>query len=766
MEAVQRLTASGAAGVEALVELLAEPSWVVRRAVVASLARIGNPAVAPLCAALLEDRSNEARLAAAVDALVASGGDVEPAVLALGDEAGLPAVLCDAAQILGRRKSRAAVPSLARWSSHADDNVAVAAIEALGQIGGEDSVEPLLAALRSRNFFRTFPAISVLGLSGDPRAIEPLVELLGDGHYAIEAASALGRSGQLAAIAPLAQLLTSTQADRCRAGARALGELKVRRSERFGDASAVATACRTALAGSNAVASIAAALDGAELGDTIALATVLGWLHDETGINVLVPLLDADPTVAEMASTALRSMGQEAEPALRAAIRTGDSVRRARLLPLLAVRRSVVGELVLCLDDADPSVRAHACDALGRIGDVSVVGQVFALVGDADSRVAHAAIAAVQSLGSDEAKVHALGAARSSNPRIRRSAVRILSYFGYPEALDVLLEAIDDGDERIREGSAPGLALVDDPRATTALVAAAAHASAATRGAVMRALGQAAGTPEVVAALRSALDDDDAWVRYYACQSIGKLQATSVAAKVEALLEDPAGQVRVAAVEAIARLGGDRAFGALDHASTSNDLDVRRAALTGLGRIRRPRAFTLLLRAASSDDAETRLAAVLAIAQTSSPEAIAALIRASGDPDARVRGAAFESLSHQAGREATRWLIDRLGIESERPRASFALAQPVEGRIEGILSALEVADSTMAAWLVEALLRMRGPNGGAAAEAVLQLDNVDARRAAASALVHVHTAAAREAIARAAEVDPDPEVRRICAAPG
>jgi HEAT repeat protein len=766
MEEVQRLNASGAAGVDALVDLLSEPSWVVRRAVVASLARIGTPAVGPLCAVLAGDRSDEARLAAAVDALVASGGDVDPAVLALGDATGIVAVLCDVAQVLGRRKSRAAVPWLARWSSHSDDNVAVAAIEALGHIGGADAIEPLLAALRSRNFFRTFPAIAVLGRSGDPRVLGPLVELLGDVHYAVEAASALGRTGQLGAVAPLASMLASADVDRRRAAARALTDLRAWRSERFGDAGTVAAICREAVTEPGAPARIAAALDGADAGDTIALATVLGWLHDETGIDVLVPLLDADPAVADMASTALRSMGHEAEPALRAAIRTGDSTRRARLLPLLGSRRSVVAELVLCLTDADPSVRTQACGALGRIGDVSVVGDVFALVGDEDSRVAHAAIAAVQSLGSDEARTHALGAARSPNPRLRRSAVRILSYFGYPEALDLLREAIRDGDERIREAAAPGLALSDDPRATAALVAAAAHPSAATRGAVARALGHAAATPEVIATLALGLDDASPWVRYYACQSIGRLQATSLFAKIEALLDDAAGQVRVAAVEAISRVGGERAMGALERAAASSDLDVRRAALTGLGRIRRPGAFALLARAASSDDGETRLAAVLAMAQASSPEAIAALIRAAGDPDAHVRDAAFEALSHQAGREATRWLIERLAIETDRSRASSALAQPVDGRVEGILAALEVADSTMAARLVEVLLRIRGPNGAGAVEAVLQLDNVEARRAAAAALVQVRSAAAHEAILRAAEMDPDPEVRRICAASG
>jgi HEAT repeat protein len=761
MVEVQELASSGAASVPALVALLSDPSWVVRRAVVTALARIGTAAVAPLCDTLRGDRTNEARLAAAVDALVASGGEVEAAVLALGEGAGNPAVVCDVAQILGRRKSRDAIPILARWSEHTDDNVAVAAIEALGRIGGSAAVDPLLSAVRTRNFFRTFPAIAVLGQSGDPRAIPPLVELLGEPHYAAEAASALGRSGQLVVVAPLSRLLVEADDALVRCAARALVEVRARNVERFGDPAAVAAAFRAATAGGDVAPSVTRALEGADAGDTVALATVLGWMRDEAGVSALVALLDAEREVADSASRALQSLGQEAEWALCAAIRTGDSARRARLLPLLSARRSVVGELVECLGDPDAAVRAQACNALGRIGDPSAVASLFELIGDADPRVAQASIAAVQSLGSTDAKVHAIVAARSADPRTRRAALRILSYFGYPEALDVLLEAVTDDNERIRDAAASGLALLDDPRALSALVTAASHPSAATRAATMRSLGHAASTPEIVSALRLGLDDADAWVRYYACQSLGKLQVSASADKIEALLSDVAGQVRVAAVEAIAKLGGSRALAALENASLAQDPDVRRAALTGLGRICRPSAFALLLRAAESEDAATRLAAVSAIAETTSPDAVSALIRIGSDPDERVRAAAFDVLATRPGAQATRWLIDRLAFDAERERALAGLAHPVEGRIEGILSALDTADARVSAWLLEALLRMRRPNGNAVAESALQSENVHARRAAAAALSNVDSAAARDALAHAAKLDPDHEVRRI-----
>ncbi|MEO8874750.1 MAG: HEAT repeat domain-containing protein, partial [Polyangiaceae bacterium] len=453
MAEVQRLTQLGVGGIHELIALLGDPSWVVRRAVVASLARLGEPAIAQLCIVLQTDRTSEARVAATVDALVASGGEVETAVLAMGASANDAAVVCDAAQILGRRKSRVAVPALSEWVGHTDDNVAVAAIEALGRIGGTAAVEPLLAALRTKNFFRTFPAIAVLGQSADPRVVEPLVGLLDDPHYAGEAASALGRSGHIHAVAPLTRLLPHAHHGLARTAARALTELRTRNLERTGDAEAVLSAVRDAASDLDDRGAIKRALQGADSTDTIAIATVLSWMHDETGVAALLGLLDADAKTAEAAIDALRNIGQENDALLRGAIRNGDSARRARLLPLLGARRSVVGDLVICLKDPDPAVRTQACDALARIGDPSIVAELFTVIGDLDARVSQAAIGAVQSLGSNDAKSHALIAARSPDLRTRRAALRILSYFGYPEGLDVLLEAIVDSDERIRDAA-------------------------------------------------------------------------------------------------------------------------------------------------------------------------------------------------------------------------------------------------------------------------------------------------------------------------
>src|SRR5204863_6462682 len=131
-----------------------------------------------------------------------------------------------------------------RLMAHKDDNVAVAAIEALGRIGGRGAIEALVAAAKSGNFFRTFPAIDVLGRSGDPRAVEPLTALLDDPHCVLEAARALGRSGDRRAVAPLLGLLSRPGDVEVRVAVVALAELQARYLQRYGEARAIAEAAR------------------------------------------------------------------------------------------------------------------------------------------------------------------------------------------------------------------------------------------------------------------------------------------------------------------------------------------------------------------------------------------------------------------------------------------------------------------------------------------------------------------------------------------
>ncbi len=764
VEQVEALARRDRDGLPALLPLLDDPSWAVRRAVVAAIARLGEVALGPLCEILRSQRNSETRLAAAVDAIAASSGNVMPAMLELAQSSHNPAVIADALQVLGRRKEREGLQYIVPLAAHRDDNVAVAAIEAMGRIGGVETVEPLLAAVGSRNFFRTFPAIDALGRTGDPRAIGPLTALLGDPLYAAEATRALGRSGQGAALAALAQTLTKPSDSLVCTAAMALADLADRREATFVTSRSMSEALRAAVVPGAASARVCECFSSASVSEQVALARTLGWLGDDIAVERLVDLLEAENPLGQAAAGALRMIGTDAMPRLVASLRGASSGRRTRILPIVGFERIAIADVVFCLDDPDPTVRALACEALARAGNTSVVPDLFRLLGDPDLRVAQAASAAVQSLGSLDTKRLAIEQARSGDPRTRRASLRIVSYFGYREGLDVMVEAVSDPDERIREAALGGLPMLEDARATEAILGATSHVSPKTRAAAVRALGSTRKLPEIVDQLRRRLTDSDAWVRYYACQSLAKLRVLEAADDIVVRIGDEAGQVRVAAVEALAQLRDPRAVRALTEAAENGDPDLRRAALLGLGAVRDPETFPILRSALSSQDAALRLVAVSAMAEFDLPDVVRSLRHAATDPHAGVSSTAIGFLSTRPGDTATKALIELLDTAGARDRALAALAVSLDGRTEAILASLEGASPDIAELLVAALVRMRRPGAVASIAAVLGFENVHARRAAAAALAASGTREALDVLRHYAATDLDADVRRIAAA--
>jgi len=748
-----------------LLALLGEKRWNVRREVVSAIGALGELALPALCETLVEDRASETRIAATVDALVVSASDVEKALFALSTKrSDQPAVAADIAQILGRRRNPRSVSTLIALLHHSDDNVAVAAIEALGRVGGRAAVDALVEAVERDYFFRTYPAIDVLGRSGDPRAVAPLARLLGKSQYLQEAARALGRSADKSAVQPLCELLSAPSSpgeSNVRVIASALAELIERHEDLYGSSTPVYEAIR--VAGSDAaVRRLSQALGAAELDERAGICRVLGALQNDAAAPALQRLLDGEPRVAAAAAAALKQIDRGSGEQLRSALIQGDSARRQILLPVLGSSASAA-EVVRCLDDDDPNVRALACDALARIGELSVVPRLFEQLHEANPRVVQAAISAIQSLGSNETERLATQAARSTSATERRAGVRILCYFGYDGAIDVFAEAVRDADLRVRDVAIAGLAFIEHPSAQALLLTAAKASEDKDRAAAMRGLGQSEASSVVVDALRLGLTDPNAWVRYYACQALGKLADEASVSALAALLGDAAGQVRVAAVEALSHLKGTAALDALRAISESDDPDMRRAALIGLGMSKSIESLPVLVAAATAEEAATRLVALSALSALRTQEGLPVLAAALSDADEGVRAAAVGLLASWPGAEATRLLVSGLSQSGLQAQIQQALATPVAGRIEGLLSALATAHDELAPAIISVLGRADPDDASGAVFTALQLPNVAARKAAAALLAARGTREAVAALKRQASEDPSDEVRRVCA---
>ncbi|MEP7049111.1 MAG: HEAT repeat domain-containing protein [Pseudomonadota bacterium] len=762
---VAELRELGLAGIAELIEQLITPSWAVRRAVVAALAEARATATPLLCQALRKQRDNEARIAGLVDALSASKNHVDGAVLELLTDDD-DAIVCDAVQILGRRESRNAVPALTQLLSHENDNVALAAVEALGRIGGRAALDSLLILTESGNFFRTFPTIDVLGRAGDSRVLPALLRLVADPLYGAEAARALGRVGDPSAIPTLLDHLNRAGDSVVRAIAAALLAIHAHSEQRFGTGLAVESLLLTSPRLAQLREQLTNSLKRADASEQLAVSQVLGWVGEENSVAALLPLLAATPPVAQAAAASLKKLGALAEPQLLEALRVSGSAERRILIPVLAGRRAAKNALISCLADEDATVRALACDGLARISDSTAAPAIFPLLGDDDTRVAQAALGAIQSLGSDETRrlTLALAGASSGEPRARRAALRIIGYFGYAEGLDALALAVHGEDEPTREAALASLPFLDHPNARALLLDAATHPSVRTRIAALRALGHGNGEPEAVERLRLALTDSDAWVRYYACQALGRLHVDDATEAIAGLLDDRSGQVRVAAVDALAHLRGPRAFEVLSRVVGSADAELHRAGLVALGISKRPEALPNLLLALESPIATTRLVALSALAELGFDETAPAIAARVLDEDEGVRVAALGFLAARTDATATRELLVLLSKDPGRQELIAALARPAPGRVEALARALTEADDEYASALVASLSRNAGEDARAALRAAFQSSHDAARRASAAALIAMQDPTSAPHLGAAALNDPDAEVRRICAA--
>lgn len=752
---------NGGDGVVALVNQLGDPSWVVRRTAIRLLADAGEAAAPTLLSALASSREDENRIAALVDALAATNAAVDDRLARLCEHSN-PAVVADAADLLGRRRARGGVTVLRRLVEADNDVVAVAAIEALGRIGGRAAVESLVAAVRSGRFFRTFPAIDVLGRTGDPRALGPLAELLDDPRYTHEAARALGRTGDPGAVGPLLELVKGPVDAQVRVAALALVELRETYATLYGNADAIDLLVRDRAAPTTARRLIAAMRSSAAA-EQAALLRILGAVGSEEAFPILTERLDGPEVVAEAAAEALRRLGTAGMATLSNALRDGDSVRRRLVLSVLQPRSVAMDDVLAALGDPDGVVRAKACELLGRIGRTAAVPALFELLCDPNPRVSHAALGAIQALGGELAESLAVSAASSDDNRLARQAFRVIGYFGFVSGIDALVKGMGSSDPALRELAVHSLGYIDDPRALGAVLTAANSPEPRMRAAAMRSLGHTtvdAAGPR----LMEALDDDDAWVRYYACQSLGRLHHEDSAPAIARRLADPAGQVRVSAIEAMSQLQSPAALGFLMSGARSADDDVRRACITGMAIARRAETLPLVLEATAATDAATRLVATSALAGFEAPEVAPRLSAlAIADHDEAVRYAALAALGERPGRAATIALAGLLSDPSVHARVRELLANGQAGRVDGILDVLRDTDDDTAAVLTSALARMRRAEGYSGLVAALALPCVASRKAAAITAAAVGTRPLLEALRARAAADPDPEVRRVIA---
>ncbi len=328
------------------------------------------------------------------------------------------------------------------------------AIEALGELGDQRAIEPLLKKLGENSYREIAEALKKLGATPEQMVEGYLKALSSNSSYdRRSAAAALGKLGDRRAVEPLIARLEDENSSVRRSAAEALGEL--------GDKRAVEPLLKK-LEKDYYYALKATANALGKLGDRRAVEPLLKKFGEDGYSEIAAALKKLGASQEQMVDGYLEALSSNSFDASRSA---------AEALGKLGDKRAV-GPLIARLGDDDFNVRKSAAEALGKLGDQRAVEPLIARLGDKDFSVRHLAVMALNKLGaSPEQMVDGYLKVLSSHfSEARGSAVYALGELGDKMAVEPLIARLGDNDSDVRQSAARALGKLGDKRAVEPLM--------------------------------------------------------------------------------------------------------------------------------------------------------------------------------------------------------------------------------------------------------------------------------------------------------
>jgi len=246
--------------------------------------------------------------------------------------------------------------------------------------------------------------------------------------------------------------------------------------------------------------------------------------------------------------------------------------------------------LIAMLQMQDASMREHAAEALGRLGDRRAVEPLMdAVLHDRDASVREHAATALGMLGDARAsEVLARAAQADPDARVREHAATAASRPGDPAAVQSLIDAVLNGENpAVREHAATALGELGDPAARDPLIAATLEdANARVREHAAVALGRVGGERACDVLLGVMHGGDVEEVRAHAAYALGLTGDARALEPLLAALQDASARMRANAAQGLGELGDSAALEALRQAQADPDGEVRRWAGEAITRIR------------------------------------------------------------------------------------------------------------------------------------------------------------------------------------
>lgn len=364
--------------------LKSEQSLQAKDAACSRLKWIGTAASIPILAELLTDRDLSHSARYALESM--PGPAAEKALLEAlpkttgTNQAGI--ILC-----LGVRGDAAAAPVLARFLSTDAPKIAVAAAEALGEIGGPEACQTLKSAWEN----------SVAGPAHDAQTGGLLAcasQKSGNALQLFQEIYNRETNGEFRLAAYRGLILAS--------GSHGADLMVKAIAGADPDAQSAALQLASTLGGRKTTKELAALLPGASLAVQVALLQGLDQRRDTVAESQVLSMLgNQDPTFRLAALETVGDIGgrKAVLPVATLAAQTTGPERNAARETLVNLRQgSVAREFVELLDKTSGNVRAELIRALGDRGDSTAAGKILQLAAGSDDSVRPVCLQALASL--------------------------------------------------------------------------------------------------------------------------------------------------------------------------------------------------------------------------------------------------------------------------------------------------------------------------------------------------------------------------------
>ncbi len=603
--------------VASLAKALCDADHGVSEAAMNALVHIGGSEVAASVAPLL--KNSEARFRnRAIEILISAGSASTPIVSEMLEDAD-DDVVKFAVDILAGTGDATTSERVAKLIHHPNANVRGAVALYMGMAQPFGATQYIMEAIGDNVQWVRFSAVEALGLLGDIRHLEPLLEIVREERGAVRdaAVDALARMATTANSYEILMTMRDSMKGDDSIPASAIVDILEKAAHaswkvnKFDTLKEMLFRILDKSAEESDIEKRKTALRGfVLLKDNRGIKRVLEFMDsfdeldedtEEYAINTLVELCSGSELPGDVLDR-IKEGGKNTIPIIRLAGR----LRAVEALPLLSdylevCERNEARAILFAVEDigvadsedllykaiysSDGHVRKIAARTLARVAGDKAVDNLFAMIIKERYRdVIEEVTDALAGIGSEKVRQGFITLLRSKREDLREMGCRGLGGLGGESSVEALKGVLEDKAPEVRKCAYVSLAMLGVPSAMESVIEGLALGDEAISIAIMDSL-NAVKTDELQEALREKLEDKSLWVRYHAVTLLGEMLDRGAEDMLMEMLRNDEPPVRAAAAGALARMVSERALPILKSMYDDADASMRCAIVRAIEEI-------------------------------------------------------------------------------------------------------------------------------------------------------------------------------------